>query len=392
MVTVFTPVYNRAYIIDQLYQSLLRQTNYDFEWLIVDDGSTDNIVELVNQWISCTREFEIRFYHQPNGGKHRAINRGVQLAQGDAFLIVDSDDFLTDDAIDTVLNYWEQIKDNEEFAGISGLRMNRNMQVNGGKPFFDEYVDATNMERAEYGLGGDKAEVYKTNILKSFPFPEFEGENFVPEISVWNKIAYQGFKLRWFNKGIIICEYLEDGLTAKGNKLLIQNPKGWALHLCTARVYWEWSEHFYLRQCFYYYVKEHMRINSNEMRELLEISSNDMNAIEKVYFHLKNRLVELCNDKKVCIYGYGAWGKYLRWFLDEMSISIEYIIDRKCLDTGEIVRYDPKSDLPEVDVVIVALKNGADDVIAMLKNKLKESEIVKLTEIAGEWWWVIWKK
>lgn len=102
MITVFTPVYNRAYIINQLYQSLLRQTNYGFEWLIIDDGSTDNIAELVSQWIADTEDFEIRLYRQPNGGKHRAINRGVQLAKGDAFLIVDSDDYLTEDAIDTV--------------------------------------------------------------------------------------------------------------------------------------------------------------------------------------------------------------------------------------------------------------------------------------------------
>ena len=169
MVTVFTPVYNRAYIISQLYQSLLRQTNNNFEWLIIDDGSTDNIIELVNQWISSTEKFQIKFYQQSNGGKHRAINRGVHLAQGDAFLIVDSDDYLTDDAVDTVLKYWEQIKDDRTFAGISGLRIHQNMQVIGGKPNFDEYVDATNLERTEYGLKGDKAEIYKTDILKAFP-------------------------------------------------------------------------------------------------------------------------------------------------------------------------------------------------------------------------------
>lgn len=386
MITVFTPVYNRAYIINQLYQSLLRQTNFNFEWLIVDDGSTDNIAELVNQWIACTREFEIRFYYQPNGGKHRAINRGVQLAQGDAFMIVDSDDYLTDDAIETVLKYWEQIKDNAEFAGISGLRMHRNMLVIGGKPCFDEYVDVTNLERANYGLKGDKAEVYKTSILKDFPFPEFEGEKFVTENVIWNKIAYQGLKLRWFNKGIIICEYLEDGLTACGKKLFILNPKGWAAFLCKERIYRKWSERFYLRQCFNYYEVEHLCLSNSEMEELLEIGSNDMDAIEKEYFRLKTQLAELCKDKTVCIYGYGTWGKHLKRYLDEMCICIEYIIDQKCLETGGIVRYDPKSDLPEVDVVFVALKNEVDDVIVLLKNKLKESRIVKLIEIVGDWW------
>lgn len=386
MITVFTPIYNRAYIIDQLYQSLLRQTSCDFEWLIVDDGSTDNIADLVNQWMKGTQKFKIRFYRQENGGKHRAINYGVRLAKYEAFFIVDSDDYLTDDAIDTVLKYWEQIKDNAEFAGISGLRMHQNMQVIGEKPCFDEYVDATNLERGEYGLEGDKAEVYKTNMLKSFPFPEFEGEKFITESVVWNKIAYQGLKLRWFNKGIIICEYLEDGLTASGDKNFMQNPKGWAAFLCKERIYRGWSEHFYLRQCFSYYEAEHLCIDDNEMKELLGIGSNEMSTIVKAYTQLKNQLAELCKDKKVCIYAYGAWGKHLKRYLDEMSIRIEYIIDQKCLETGEIVRYDPESSLPEVDVVFVALKNEADYVVDMLKYKLKESNIVKLTEIVGEWW------
>lgn len=386
MITVFTPVYNRAYILNQLYQSLLRQTNYDFEWLIIDDGSTDNIAELVSRWIACTREFEIRFYRQPNGGKHRAINRGVQLAKGEAFLIVDSDDYLTEDAIDIVYEYWTQIKDNTRFAGVSGLRMHQNRQVIGGRPQFEEYVDATNLERAAYGLEGDKAEVYKTDILKSFPFPEFEGERFVTEAVVWNKIAYQGYRIRWFNRSIIICEYLEDGLTANEGVLYIQNPKGWAASLCGERIYQAWSKVFYLRRCFYYYEKERLYIEPEKIAELLELDDSGMNTIKEAYSLLKGRLAELCADKKVSIYAYGAWGKRLKKYLDEINIHIEYIIDRKCLDTEGIKQYDPESDLPKVDIVFVALKNGADDVIKVLKGKLNNTELIRLKEIVGEWW------
>lgn len=386
MITIFTPVYNRAYIINQLYQSLLSQTNYDFEWLIIDDGSTDNIGELVNQWIADTEEFEIRFYRQPNGGKHRAINKGVQLANGDAFLIVDSDDYLTEDAIDIVYEYWTQIKDNTRFAGVSGLRMHQNRQVIGGRPHFDEYVDATNLERAAYGLEGDKAEVYKTDILKSFPFPEFEGERFVTEAVVWNKIAYQGYRIRWFNRSIIICEYLGDGLTANDEVLNIHNPKGWAAFLRGERVYQASSKEFYLRQCFYYYEKEHLYIEPEKIAELLELDDSGMNTIKEAYSLLKGQFMELCVDKKVGIYAYGVWGKRLKKYLDEINIHIEYIIDRKCLDTEEIKQYDPESDLPKADIVFVALKNGADDVIKALKGKLKNTELISLKEIVGEWW------
>ena len=74
MITIFTPIYNRAYIVDKLYQSLINQTSYNFEWLIVDDGSTDHIIELIAKWSKETQLFDIRFYQQQNGGKHRAIN------------------------------------------------------------------------------------------------------------------------------------------------------------------------------------------------------------------------------------------------------------------------------------------------------------------------------
>ncbi len=386
MVTVFTPVYNRAYIISQLYQSLLRQTNNNFEWLIIDDGSTDNIIELVNQWISSTEKFQIKFYQQSNGGKHRAINRGVHLAQGDAFLIVDSDDYLTDDAVDTVLKYWKQIKDDRTFAGISGLRIHQNMQVIGGKPNFDEYVDATNLERTEYGLKGDKAEIYKTDILKAFPFPEFEGEHFVTESIVWNKIAYQGYKLRWFNKGIVICEYLEDGLSANGDRLFAQNPKGWAAYLCNEKIYQVWNEHDYLKQCLHYYETEHLYIKEDDIKKSLGIDNNKMDTIKKTYALLKRQLAELCKDKKVCIYAYGVWGKRLNRYLDVLNIPVYYIIDQKCVNTGGIVQYKLEAVLPEADVVLVALKNGSDYVIPILKSKLNKCRIVALKEIVSEWW------
>ena len=386
MITVFTPVYNRAYIINQLYQSLLHQNNYDFEWLLIDDGSTDNIAELVSRWIADTKDFEIRFYRQPNGGKHRAINKGVQLAKGDAFLIVDSDDYLTEDAIDTVNGYWTQIQDKPEFAGVSGLRMHQNGQMIGGRPKFEEYVDATNLERAVYGLEGDKAEVYKTEILKSFPFPEFEGERFVTEAVVWNKIAYQGYKIRWFKKGIVICDYLEDGLTANGNRLFVQNPRGWAAFLRGERMYQAWSTAFYLKQCFYYYEKEHLYIEPEKIAELLELSDREMSTIKEVYSSLSGQLAELCKDKKVCIYGYGAWGKRLKKYLGEIDIPVEYIIDQRCLDTEGTPQYTPESVLPDANIMFVALKNGVDEVIKMLKDKLKNAEMICLKEIVREWW------
>lgn len=109
MITIFTPIYNRAYIVENLYHSLLRQTCYDFEWLIVDDGSTDQIGMLVGEWLKDNQCFKIRLYHQQNKGKHAAINYGVKLASYESFFIVDSDDYLENDAVRTIMCYWEGV-------------------------------------------------------------------------------------------------------------------------------------------------------------------------------------------------------------------------------------------------------------------------------------------
>ena len=199
MITIFTPVYNRADVLEKLYQSLLRQSDYDFEWLIIDDGSTDSVKKVVQHWIVSEEvRFPIRFYQQENAGKHRAVNRGTQLAQGNAFFIVDSDDYLTDDAVEMVEKWWKDVADDDNYAGVAGLKGDRNGDVIGRIPLFDLYVDATNLERAKYGLLGDKAEVYKTSVLRKNPFPEFEGENFLTEAVVWDRIAYNHLKIRWF--------------------------------------------------------------------------------------------------------------------------------------------------------------------------------------------------
>ena len=208
MLTLLTPAYNRAYTLGRVYDSLCRQTSTDFEWVVVDDGSSDNTEELMLQWQAQTKDFPIIYEKQENGGKHRAVNRGVSLAKGDYILILDSDDYLTDDAVETIRKWTDEIADLPGFAGVSGLKDGaRNGNMKG------DYIDALNTERLKYGLQGDKAEVYKTEMMRKYPFPEFEGEKFLRENAVWDAIALDGYKLRWYNRVIYKCEYLTDGLT-----------------------------------------------------------------------------------------------------------------------------------------------------------------------------------
>lgn len=223
MITIFTPAYNRAYILPKLYNSLILQTNKDFEWLIVDDGSTDNTEELINSYI-LESKIEIRYVKQLNGGKHRAINRGVQMAKGELFFIVDSDDYLSDNAVDRMNYYYYQIKDEDSFVGVSGIRIYPDGSKIGGSASYT-VLDSNAVDfRLVHKVAGDMSEAYKIDILRKFPFPEIEGEKFCPEAVVWNRIAKVG-KLRYFNEGIYICNYLPDGLTAKITKLRMDSPE-----------------------------------------------------------------------------------------------------------------------------------------------------------------------
>lgn len=212
--TVFTPTYNRANLLKNVFNSLNNQTCYDFEWLVIDDGSIDN-TELVVKSFEI-KNFSIRYFKQKNGGKHRAINHAVKLANGNFFLILDSDDELRDDAIEKIQRFCNQIytlPNYNEFAGVAGERISRDGKLLCGGGTKNYFVDATNLQRKKYHLSGDMAEVYKTELLKKYPFREFKNENFLTENTVWDKIAEDGYKIRWFKEPFYVCDYLNDGLT-----------------------------------------------------------------------------------------------------------------------------------------------------------------------------------
>lgn len=227
MVTVFTPTYNRANLLSKLYASLKTQTSFDFEWIIIDDGSKDETSELVKKFMNEDNCFKIRYYYQKNHGKHVAINYGVQVADGEVFFIVDSDDWLPNNAIELIDNLFEEIKGMKGYAGIAGLKMYGDGSIV-GSTFKGRSVDCTTLERAQYSIFGDKAEIFYTKILKEYPFPVFDNENFLSEEIVWNRIARDGYKLRWFNKCLYFCEYLENGLSKTSDKEL-NNFNGYKL-------------------------------------------------------------------------------------------------------------------------------------------------------------------
>ena len=224
-VTVFTSTYNRRYTLERLYESLRGQTVKPMEWIIVDDGSSDDTYQLIFPWIETEIDFEIIYLRVKNGGKHRAINKACDLARGDLFCIVDSDDYLTNDAIEKIITWEQSIQGKPGYAGVAGNKGFSDHQLI-GRTFESKYVDATSLEREKYQIEGDKAEVFYTSVLKKYKFPEIQGENFITESVVWFHIASDGLKIRWFNDIIYIANYLEDGLTKNGDQLIQKNPKG----------------------------------------------------------------------------------------------------------------------------------------------------------------------
>lgn len=230
--TVFTPTYNRAYIIEKLYESLKRQTFRDFEWLVVDDGSSDNTQALFDR-IRQEAPFPVQYIRVENGGKHRAINVGVNHAQGRLFFIVDSDDYLVDDALERIITAERSIPRNTgvKYSGIRALRCYPDGNIIGTKFSGGDFADLTQLEEAKLVVAGDKCEAFYTEVMKLFPFPEFEGEKFLGESVVWDKIAAHGYKNRCINEAVYVCEYLGDGLTAGSKTHHKKNPKGMGLYI-----------------------------------------------------------------------------------------------------------------------------------------------------------------
>ena len=224
MITVLTATYNRSQTLLRLFQSLLAQTHRDFEWVIVDDGSTDETQAFFDRYLKSSNDLNITIIRQENGGKHSAINRGVALSKGKWVLIVDSDDALVPDAIETIC------------AAVSGS----NIETVGfcyRKAFFDNrmvgrevlsndgYIITTPTDAGKI-FCGDLAYVFRTDVMREKEFPIFPGEKFVPELYIWNKIGDEGQLIFFTEKVIYLCEYLEDGYSRNFSFYLKNNPRG----------------------------------------------------------------------------------------------------------------------------------------------------------------------
>ena len=236
MLSIVTATYNRDFLLSRLYDSLIRQNCPDFEWIVVDDGSTDDTAILLNTWIS-QKKINIKFFQKVNGGKHTALNLAFKKSSGDFILIVDSDDLLAFNAVEIIKSKIIEIKKYKFYKRLSGICFPK-ADLNGmligsthiNSPFICNYLNY----RYKYKINGDKTEVFKREVLLEFPFPKFKNEKFCPEALIWNRIAKK-YDMVFYNDIIYLCEYQVDGLTSKTYEIRKNSPKS------TLQYYYELS-------------------------------------------------------------------------------------------------------------------------------------------------------
>jgi glycosyltransferase involved in cell wall biosynthesis len=214
--SVVTPTFNRAETLSRPYQSLRSQTIADFEWLVVDDGSTDGTASLVREW-QRTAGFPIRYFHQTNSGKHVAFNRAVREAQGELLVQLDSDDACADNALERFDAIWRGIPQSRQgrFAGIWCLCVDHTGRLT-GTPFPRDGMDTTAADvYYRYGVRGEKWFCYKTDVLRQFPFPELPGFTYVPESIVWSRMTRK-YLIRCVNEALRVYWTVGPSITRSG--------------------------------------------------------------------------------------------------------------------------------------------------------------------------------
>lgn len=221
--TIFTPTYNRANMLMRVYHSLMSQSNYDFEWLIIDDGSSDNTAPVVERFNST--KFDIVYYKQSNGGKHTAYNRALKMARGEYFFCLDSDDWLAENAVQNIITKICPM-------GVKFVLAYKEDQI--GKRLSDEFpenvqqIDLFKLNN-QYHCNGEFSIIFRTDFARRFPFPVFEGEKFITEAVVYDRMALDE-SVALLPKVITICEYQEEGLSKNLNHIMKKNPAGYCLY------------------------------------------------------------------------------------------------------------------------------------------------------------------
>ena len=226
--TVFTPAYNRADLLPRCFESMKRQTCKDFIWMIIDDGSTDNTAELVQDWMAQALDFPIEYYYKENGGLHTTYNEAISHIETPLCVCIDSDDFMPDNAVETILRFWEQ-HGSDKVAGIVGLDFDLEGKCIGDPLPAQETVNLIDLLTGKYPIvNGDRTNVVRTELYKKFaPMPVFPGEkNFNPHYMHLQISLEHDFLV--LNENLRFVDYQPGGMSDSMWKQYRNSPRSFA--------------------------------------------------------------------------------------------------------------------------------------------------------------------
>ena len=253
--TIFTPTYNRKHTLPRTYESLCRQTSSDFEWLVIDDGSSDGTREWIeslgekeicegrrfdwmghelegmdeNHWVIKTPQMYITYIYKPNGGLYAGYNVAYASIETELSVCVDSDDYMPNDAVEKIVTCWKSRPLDKDYCGILGLDFN----VVDGKPiggyFPDGLQECNEMELKHLG---DTKEVMRTDLMKNVaPMDGFEGEkNFNPWYMMMQVL--DRYPMLVINDNLCWVEYQvgKDSMSQGIWRQYMNSPKSYAKH------------------------------------------------------------------------------------------------------------------------------------------------------------------
>ena len=226
--TVFTPTYNREKLLFRCYESMKRQTNKNFIWMIIDDGSTDHTAKMVNEWVQIPQEFSIEYYYKENGGLHTAYNEAIEHIHTELCVCIDSDDFMPDDAVEKILAFWEQ-NGSDKYAGIVGLDYDLNGNLI-GDPFPEQKsINLIDLFVGRYPIkNGDRTNVVRTELYRKYaPMEIFPGEkNFNPHYM--HLQISQKYDFLVMNENLRFVEYQAGGMSDSILKQYKNSPNSFA--------------------------------------------------------------------------------------------------------------------------------------------------------------------
>jgi len=221
--TVCTATFDRAYSLPRVYESLRAQSFTDFEWLVIDDGSTDETGELIQYWHEKA-PFAIRYFWQENAGAGAALNRGIDESRGFLFAILDSDDAYVPTALERLKFHWESIPVDKRhhFVGVTGLVQGPSGEIVGSR-FPSDVIDSDSLTmRVRFGVKGQKTGCQRTDVLRFYKFPVSGGEKNIAPGTLWNRIALN-YKTRFVNE--VFRVYYDTPASRSSYRNRLANPR-----------------------------------------------------------------------------------------------------------------------------------------------------------------------